>query len=427
MAQLSYVSTGVKQEPDAAFSIPMDESVGAIIFDIGGFEKPFESYPLLYQSFGNGKVQGIKNMDDAQLLGIEDNGFLNGLLYYHLSQFYDYVGGNQTLYIGMADCSKDWNYLVYAHHQISGRAFQYGIWTSQPLWRIKDDGKTGFTPLITDIQREADEINGRVGSASHTMTPASFILSANSNHCEGPVDFRRLPDALELQCPKVSVLLAQNGSPEVHAMQKNNPLEAPVGIIGMAMACLALCGAEESIASVKKCDLNKNEGFNYPEWGFGENGTPMDDVHRIWTNTVSSRGYIMPVSYDGIEASYFLSSDQTLSEGDYGSIANNRVMHKCRRAASTALVPYINSNHVYSPGFKNISPASVSIMSDAITTVMDTVMRNRNGQKQIEGRVVTFLENDKLLENDTLSIRLDILPVNYSGYISEEVSHDIEK
>ena len=52
-------------------------------------------------------------------------------------------------------------------------------------------------------------------------------------------------------------------------------------------------------------------------------------------------------------------------------------------------------------------------------------MRNKQGQKQIEGRVVIFLENEKMLENDSISIKLDVKPVNYSGYISEGVSHDI--
>lgn len=40
MAQLSYINTGVKQKPDLTFNIPTDESVGAMLFDISGFDKP---------------------------------------------------------------------------------------------------------------------------------------------------------------------------------------------------------------------------------------------------------------------------------------------------------------------------------------------------------------------------------------------------
>lgn len=426
MASLSYIDTSPKAPANKSFRIPTDESIGAILIDISGFDNPFEGYSLLYSSFKENKIQCIKNMDDAYLLGIEDDGFLNGLLYYHLSQFYDYIGTGQTLYIAIADCSNGWDVVEGMQRQTNGRLFQIGVWTSQPIWRIKEDGSLGFTSLITDLQAQADEINGKVGVSTHTMVPLNIILCGNSNYADDQsFNYKALPDALELNCPKVSVPILQNGSPDVKEIQNKNPHQAPVSALGIIMACLSLCGAEESIASIAKCDLNKNEGFNYPEWGFGVDGTPIDSVHRIWANIISSRGYIVPMNYEELEGSCFLSSDQTLCEGDYRTIANNRVMHKCRRATCTATIPYIHSNHIYIPGTHNISPTSIAIITDSINTLLDSVMRNKQGQKQIEGRVVTFLENDKMLENDSISIKLDIKPVNYSGFISEGVSHDI--
>lgn len=427
MANLSYVNTGPKQFPDLTFNIPTDESVGAFLFDISGFDKPFESYPLIYHNFKDGKIQCVKNMDDALLLGITNDGFLNGLLYYHLSQFFDFIGGNQAVYIALADCSEDWDMIQSIQQQAGGRVFHVGVWTSQPIWNRKSDGSLGFTQLITDLQAQADEIDGRIGVSTHTMVPLHIMLCGNSNYVDGEeVFYKRLPNAIELNCPKISVALVQNGSEEIHKMQNQNPHQAPVSSLGLIMACLALCGAEESIASLGKCDLNKNEGFNYPEWGMGETGTPLTDVHRVWTNTISARGYIVPVDYEGIEASYFLSSDQTLCEGDFSNIANNRVMHKCRRAMCTALIPYVNSNHIYVPGTHNISVTSIAIITDSINTLLDSVMRNKAGQNQIDGRVVTFLENEEFLENDSLSLKLEISPVNYSGFLSEEVSHDLD-
>lgn len=426
MAKLSYIDTGVKQTPDLTFNIPTDESIGAILFDISGFDDPFNGFPLLYYNFKDNTAQCIKNMDDAVLLGITNDGFLNGMLYYHLSQFFNFVGEDQPIYIMIADCSEDWDAIQSLQQQVSGKIFQVGVWTSQPLWRLKDDGTIGFTSLITDLQAQADEINGKVGVSTHTMVPLSIILSANSNYLSGSqINYKQLPNAIELDCPKVSVALVQNGSQEVKTMQGNNPLQAPVGALGFIMACLAICGAEESIGSLEKCDLNKNEGFNNPEWGVGGTGTPMESVTRVWANIISSLGYIIPIDYEGEEASYFLSSDQTLAEGDFSSIANNRVMHKCRRATCTALIPYVNSNHIYVPGTHNISSTSIATITDSINTILDSVMLNKSGQSQINGRVVTFLDNEDILETDAISLKLEIKPANYSGYISEEVSHDI--
>ena len=427
MAQLSYIDTGPKQTPDLTFNIPTDESVGAFLFDTSGFEKPFDGFPLLYHNFKDGQIQCIKNMDDALLLGIKNDGFLNNLIYYHLAQFFDFVGDNQAVYVAIADCSKDWDVIQYMQQQASGRIFHIGVWTSQPIWNKKSDGSMGFTPLITNLQAQADEINGKIGVSTHTMVPLHIMLCGNTNYIGGyQIHYKQLPNAIELNCPKISVALVQNGSQEVRQMQGSNPIQAPVSSLGLIMACLALCGAEESIASLEKCDLNKNEGFNYPEWGVGSTGTPMESVHRVWANTISSRGYIIPVDYEGLEASYFLSTDQTLCEGDFSTIANNRVMHKCRRALCTALLPYVNSNHIYIPGTHNISATSITIITDSINTILDSVMRNKQGKNQINGRVVTFLENDELLENDSISLKLEIGPVNYSGFLSEEVSHDID-
>lgn len=67
MAQLSYINTGVKEVPDLSFNIPTDESIGAMLFDISGFDNPFEDYPLLYLHFQDNKIQSIQNMDEALL------------------------------------------------------------------------------------------------------------------------------------------------------------------------------------------------------------------------------------------------------------------------------------------------------------------------------------------------------------------------
>jgi len=425
MAKISYVNTGVKQERDLSFSISTDESIGGMLFDISGFNNPFADYPLIAHNFGGNKVQRIYNMNDAELVGIVQDGFLNGMLYYHLSQFYDFVGGEQELYVMIADCSKGWDILYAMQQETGGRLFQLGIWTSQPIWIKNDDGSLGFTELIPNLQLQADEICGKTGERTYATVPLNLILFGNTNYIDGEeVSYKKIPSAIPLNCPKVSVVLAQDGSEEVHAIQEANPNQAPVSAMGIVMACLAVCGVEESIGSLQRCDLNKNEKFRYPELGFGKNYSAISDVNYIWANTIASNGYIIPVNYDGLEASYYLCNDQTLSVGDYSSIANNRVMHKCRRAISTALIPYINSHHIYTPGTKNISITSISIMTDSVCTILDSVMRNKFGQEQIAGRTITFLENSDILETDEVALRVSVNPVNYSGYIDEEVSHN---
>lgn len=423
MAQLSYISTSSKRSVPQSNGIPTDESIGAMLFDIGSFQYPFEGYPLIASYFSDNTVQRIDSMDDALVMGIEDNGFLNGLLYYHLSQFYDLIGGTQTVYVALADCSKGWDILQNMQSKTNGKLFHIGIWTSQPIWKAESPGHIGFTSLIKDIQSQADEICGIIGEKSSSFTPLSMILFGNSSYIEGAeISYKDIPDAKALKCPKVSVVLAQNGSEKVHSIQSANPLNAPVSAMGEVMAFMSLCGVEESIASLKKCDLNVNEGFLNPELGVGADNAPLSDIRKGWLGILASYGYITPIEYEGVEASYYLSSDQTLDEGDYGTISNNRIIHKCRRGILTALLPHINGNYIYSPVTGEISAEFVNMITESIYTLLDTLMKNKSGYDQIDGREVTVSGDSTTLNGDSVSVKFDIKPANYDRIITEEVS-----
>lgn len=427
MQTISYIETDARKNASQSINIPTDESVGMMIFDIGGFANPFDGHQTIYNNFHDNTVQAIKNLDEAEVLGLTDRSFLNGLVAYHLSDFYDFIGGTQLLYVALCDCSKGWGMLPGLQRQTSGRVFHMGIWTHRSLWK-SDDGETlAFTSLIRDLQLQADAINGKVGEPAHSMTPLSIVLFGNTRYVpDFFITHKKLPNAKILDCPKVTAVLAQNGSDTVHRMQENNPANAPVTAMGLVMGCLAVCGAEEPVSSVNSCDLNKNERFNSPELAVGINNTPSDSLTDVWKNTLSSKGYVFPVSYESIEAGYFLSSDQTLSEGDFGSLSSNRIIHKCRRAIDTALLPHVEGNVAYNPGTGRIDESAATILVNSVYTVLDSVMRNRRGLDQLDARNVTVLDNADILDNDSLRIHFEVKAVDKSEYLSEVVSHDFD-
>ena len=110
----------------------------------------------------------------------------------------------------------------------------------------------------------------------------------------------------------------------------------------MAAVCLAY--AEESIGYVAKFNLNKLDTFSNAEVWFGESSIPMNQLQygKIYA---ADRGYILPTTYAGKEAEVFFTGDSTFSSGDYYCLANNRVMHKVRRAILSALIPYLHGNY----------------------------------------------------------------------------------
>ena len=141
-------------------------------------------------------------------------------------------------------------------------------------------------------------------------------------------------------------------------------------------------------------------------------------------NQLAQRGYIVPCTYKAKEAEVFFSGDPTASNGGYRNIANNRVMHKCRRAIHSALMPYINSHHILDAnGY--ISEVSKSIITEDILKTLDTVMVNSVGQSQIDGRTVSVSESDKILETDAISLSASIGLVNYNKVINEKDDYEV--
>lgn len=429
MPGIGYVSLNQLNVQLPTFSF--DESVCGMLFDYSQFESPFESFILLEQHFNNDQVQLIHNLQEAEEMGLSSE-FMNGVPYYHIKTFYDYIGGDAALYLMFADCS-GFNFEAIQTIQClaNGRIFQLGVWTEQFLWRIGEDGNYAFTELLGNIEAQAEILSGAVGKSFCENLPLSIIVNACTsfvkNSDDGNVDYNQLPEALSLDFPKVSVILGQNGSDEVHAIQKQNHNYTPVGFLGHAIACLYLAPAETSLGSVEQFDLNKNDSVLEPELGFGRVGsdyyTPITDINNFRRNILSAKGYIIPTTYNAKEAGVFFSNDQTLSEHDFSSISINRIAHKCRRVIRSVMFPYINNNIEIDRTNGHVSTIQGARIADEIAISIDSIMVNKVGQNQISGRYITVDDQNSILETDELYINCLFVPVISTSAIEEREAY----
>lgn len=415
MSEIGYITTGTFNSGEERLMLPTDESVCGLLFDTSDFFKPFADYPLVEQYFGNGQTHLINNLSEAAMYGLCDDEFMAGVPYYHLKQFYAYIGSDAPLYVCFTSDHTNWSAIESMQTEANGRIFQIGVWTSQFIWGVKNN-QVVLTDLPTNLEYGAEALTGKVGESSITSTPLSIIVSPNSTLSSTSYVLQDIPDATNLNCPKVSVCLVQNGTDEVHAMQKKCPYNTPVGCIGLLMACLYLAYAEESIGYVAKFNLNKNDDFENAEVFFSGKLFSVDDITYMVGNYVAQMGYILPCTYDGKEAEVFFSGDPTLSNGDCNHISNNRIMHKCRRIINSAIMPYINGN---------IYDNSTSLMVTDAQDLLDSLMVNPLGQSQIDGRVVNITISDENLVNDTISVETSIGLVSYNSVINEKDDYEV--
>lgn len=416
---IGYITTGSFNRDTEQFSLSTDESICGLLFDTTYFQNPFDDYPLIQQYLGNEQTIVINNLTEAAMYGLSDNQFMNGVSYYHIKAFYDYVGADAPLYICFTSDGQKWSAVEKMQSAANGKIFQIGIWTAQCIWNVSS-GTIGFTDLCSNLEDAAEELTGKVGTETMNTSPLSLIVSPNTSISLSGVALQDVPTAISLDLPKLSVCLFQNGTDAVHTMQNTNPYNAPVGCIGLLMACLHLAYAEECIGYVAKFNLNKNDDFENAEIYFGGKYIGVDEITYLVGNYVAMKGYIMPCTYSGKEAEVFFSGDPTLSDGDYNVIANNRIMHKCRRCVYSALLPYIHANHLLDTTSSGLSDAAQTIITSAIGDKLDAIMINNVGESQIDGRAISISKSDTILTTDAISVDLSIGLVNYNKTLNEK-------
>ncbi len=423
MAGLGSVSFNILASNGITFSF--DESICGILFDYGMYDSPFSDHPILENYFGNNTVQLINNLQEIESMGLDD-AFMNGVPHYHIQQFYDYIGADMKLYVMFANCinneAPDFEVIQSMQQQANGQIFQLGIWTEQSVWCSQNDSELyGFTSVIGQLESQAEVLSGRVNKTYSDGLPLSIILNANTAMLSNQsiaygVNYRKVPYALSLGCPKVSLVLGQNGTDEVHDMQLNNHNGTPVGFLGITLACLALASAEMSIAYVDRFDLNKNDDVLYPELGFGsisdKDYNAIQSLNQVRRNELSLKGYILPTTYESKETGVYFSNDQTLSDKDFNSISLNRLAHKCRRIIRSVMFPHINGNLQVDNVTGSLSNTAMTQLNNEIIKMLDFYMVNTDGQDQISGRDLSFENTKDILETDTIYVDCYIIPVS---------------
>jgi len=431
------------------------ENVCGLIFDTKGFENPFgqttqgegQNATLVAntasETFANGNVVELNSMKDVKAAGIDEN-VMNGLVYHHLNNFFTLAGNNQRLFLMFMDSTNDANFTAIEKIQLAanGIIYQIGLWTTQPFAQKSGSDITIIdNGILSKLQSQAEVLGGKIDVINYEgFSPVNILL--NAPVCDDAVvDITKLPDIATLDLPKVSVLLGQPSNDAVRTIQENigvnntTAVNAIVGNIGAALACLAVAPSEVSIGWVD--GFNLAQVMTQAELGFGnlarDNSTKKFTAAAAFNNiktlgytsrnnNLHRKGYIFLTDYAGIENGVFFSCDQTLSTGDYRSIARGRVMHKSRRVVRLALLPYVNSTWELDAATGRLSASDITKLQNIVINALDVNMVDPGTSKpQISGRKCTIDAAQNILANDELRIGYEMVPVGCTSaiYVTE--------
>lgn len=404
------------------------EKISGILFDISGQTNFWESGPAAQVATQlKDSVIEINSLDDAIALGIKpysgntteagaSNDFLYGIPYYHIRHYFLLNGGTGRLFIAFADCSKGWDALTLMQRASGGIINQFGIWTEQSLWRVSDAAAEKYSINIVD---DLQLIGNSMADTDHA--PAVFILNANSakiSTAEGDEDkvvFSMIPSCKTKEARYVAIALGQGIDTDVKAMQASLASKTPVGNIGAILGILSTSNVAESIGFVSV----HNVGNLFPdiEMGFGDAAL----VDGALTNTMRyaamtqkqidalhDNGYIFLCKYAGLEGNCYFNGDSTCSNGDYRTLARNRVINKSRRGVRAALLPYVNCPLKLDPATGQLSAAQTTVFKNLVEDVVGQMV-NAEEISAVAGVIIP--PNQNILKNDKLVLKYTLIPM----------------
>lgn len=414
------------------------ENCCGLIFDtavVGGLEKALGTGTAT--TYANGNVVELNTSADVTESGIDDT-VLAGVAKYHLDTFFTLARGSQRLFVSFMDSTTDTEFDAVEKMQLAagGIIYQIGVWTGKPIASKNGDGFTLDTGnILTKLNSQAELLGGVVGITNFEgNSPVNIILCAPVV-AEAEVDYKKLPDLTELDFPKLTVLLGQASTDQVHNLMyavnhvSDTPSYAIVGAIGAALGCLAVAPANESMAHVE--NFNLAAVIQEAELGFGKiaDGEGAYDATSSFTNIrtlgynkrntyLHKNGYVFLTNYDGLENSVFISSDQTLTLGDYRTVARCRVMHKSRRIIRRAYLPYVNSTVEIDVSTGKLTTTEIAKFQNIGIQALDINMVEPGTTKpQISGRTLSVDPDSKVLENDEININYGLVPLGLASAI----------
>lgn len=419
------------------------ENVVGLIFDtaiVGGISAALGNNTEAVKAFDNGNVVEVNTAKDLKEIGLDET-VMAGLPYYHVNKFFQLAGNGQRLFISFMDSTSDAEFEAVEKMQLAanGIIYQIGVWTGKAIGNADAAGVITVPEdsILKKLQLQAELLGGKVNVTNYEgNAPINIIL--NAPVANAPViDYKKLPDLSVYDFPKVSVILGQPATEETHNLMlavntvTTDASYAPVGNIGAALAVLAVAPANKSIAYVGAYNLANI--MTEAELGFGS--CEIDSASKSWKaapaftniNTLGylkrnanlhKKGYIFLTNYEGLENSIFFSSDQTLSSGDYRTIARCRVMHKSRRVVRRALLPSVNKDHEVDTATGYLSTATIADFQNIVSNALNGNMVEPGGTvKQISGFTCTIDPAQDILNTDTLKISYSLVPRGCSSVI----------
>ncbi len=289
-------------------------------------------------AFATSHIQAVSTIDAAESLGLtsDSENWFAQLAHYHISEALRKNPGI-SLYVGIYASPETHTFAeVRAMQQYANGAIrQIGIW----------DGSLALTSAnVALLQSVADGLD--LENAPLIVGITSKVTAVGS-----------LPTNLAGAAPRVSVIIAQDGSGtgnSLYTATANTTPKNTVGCIGLWLGDVSAASVHESIGWVKKFP----SGITLPAFG---DGSLVRQTDKATLESLDTARYTFLAPVVGLTGSYWNdSSNLDAATSDYNTVELVRTMDKAVRGIRTYLTPELGGNVYIDAESGKLQPYTVS-------------------------------------------------------------------
>lgn len=365
----------------------------------------FQADATLPAGFGTDKIKQIFSLKDAEDLGIIKGSADFGVLWYHISEFFN---GNARgiLWVGLYDGAVGTipNFSAHTFPELAeiqatanGEIRQLGISLTN-------------TPMVTAI---LDLIDTEAKKLRADGVPLSVIYGGDIS---ATTDLSTLPDLKTLDNELVSVVIGQDGS-GVGSELATSTSKSVVGL-GTVLGIVSSAKVSESIAWVERFDVQ--HGAELDEIAFG-NGDLTKLKSKSFLDALATKGYVFFRKFTAINLSGTYITDSLTavsSTSDYATIENNRTIDKASRLINTFVTPKLNSPLTVNPD-GNLSEPTIATFKDLTDSALQQML--------VDGEISAFESiidpTQDVLSTSKIIITVKIVPVGVAREIEYTVGY----
>jgi hypothetical protein len=342
------------------------------------------------------RIKQVFSIADAETLGITKGSATNGVLWYHINEYFRIQPQGQ-LYIGIFDnAAIDYSVIEEVQNFADGKIRQIGVFD-----------RTAFTTgTIGTLQTSCDTLE-----ADHK--PLSVIYGSDIS---GTADLSTLPDLTTLNAKNVSVTIGQDGANEGAALAVTEAVS--ITDLGAVLGAVSLSKVNESIEWIEKFNLTDGNEFNVPAFG---NGDLVKSKASSFLVALKNKGYMFLKKHVGLAGSYEENGATSIAvTSDYAKIENNRTIDKATRSVRTFMLPNVASP-VLVTAEGTLTESTVAKFKNDAARGLEQMERD----EEISAFNVIIDPTQDILATSKLIITIQIVPVGVARQIEINIGFTV--